>query len=165
VSDTPISISPDVAGAQPPPRKRVLLKWSLLATGLLLAYGLWQCGSGLVKGGQASDAAVAEFHHNLNAGSFEEIYSRSDQVFQESGKKEELFKFFTAIHKKLGNAGNASRGGINVNANTSGTFITVTYTTTYDKGAATETFTWRKGVAGDLKLVGYNIQSDALIVE
>ena len=101
--DNQTSISPD--GVHPqlaPQRKHVLLKWSLLATGLLLTYGMWQCGSGLVQGGRASDAAVADFHHTLNDGSFGEIYSQSDQVFQQSDKKEELFKFFARDSQEAG---------------------------------------------------------------
>ncbi len=76
-----------------------------------------------------------------------------------------MLKFFAAIHNKLGNAGDASRSTININATTNGTFLRVSYSTKYDKGTAEETFTWRKGVTGDLTLVGYHIQSNALIVQ
>jgi hypothetical protein len=166
MSDAPISISPDVVVAQPPPqRKRVLLKWSLLATGLFFAFLMWQCGSGLVKGGRASDVAVVEFHRTINSGQFDQIYDKADHAFQDSDTREEMSKFFNAIHSKLGNAGPADRGGININSTTGGTFLTVNYTTHYERGTAAETFVWRKGIAGDLTLVRYNIQSKALIVQ
>jgi len=126
---------------------------------------MWQCGSALVKGGRSSDLAVEQFHRKLNSERFEEIYTQADHAFQESGKQEEILKFFGAIHKKLGNAGRADRGTIKINTNTNGTFIAVTYTTVYERGTATETFTWRKDVADNLKLVGYNIQSNALITQ
>lgn len=130
-----------------------------------MAYGLWQCGTGFVEGGRKSDTFVAEFHRNMNAGKFDDIYNQSDAAFRQSSTKEDLLKFLAAVHNKLGTAGSTSRAGINVNTNTNGTFVTVTYTTQYDKGTAAETFTWRKGVTGDLKLVGYDIRSNALIVQ
>jgi hypothetical protein len=41
--------------AQPKPkRKRMLLKWSLFATALLLTYFMWQFGSGFIAGAQLS---------------------------------------------------------------------------------------------------------------
>ncbi len=148
-----------------PKPKRVLLKWSLLATALLIVYGMWQCGTGLMKGGQASDTAVAEFHRHLNAGQFDAIYDASNRAFQQSGDRQELLKFFAAIHTKLGNAGTANRKVINVNTTTSGTFVTVSYETAFEKGSAIETFTWRKSITGELTLVGYNINSKALILQ
>ncbi len=147
-----------------PKRKRVLLKWSLAATALLLAYGMWQCGSALTQGVRSSDAAVAHFHSALNACHFDEIYAQSDPVFRESGTREDTIKL-AAVHTKLGNAGQATRGGINVNTNMKGTFVTVSYETTYEHASADETFVWRKGISGELKLVGYNIQSKAFIIQ
>jgi hypothetical protein len=57
-----------LADVQPKPkRKRVLLKWSLVATGMLLAYFMWQCGSGMSAGAQLSDDAVRRFHSQLDS--------------------------------------------------------------------------------------------------
>lgn len=72
-------------------------------------------------------------------------------------------KVFEAVHEKLGNAISSKAGNINVTATTAGTFVTTVYQTEFEKGGATETFTWLK--TGDtLKLNGYNIQSNALIL-
>jgi hypothetical protein len=47
-----------------------------------------------------------------------------------------------------------------VNANTNGTFIRVSYTSTFEQGNVVEVFTWRK-VGGSLKLMGYHVESKA----
>jgi hypothetical protein len=70
----------------------------------------------------------------------------------------------SAVHRKLGSARASSRTFINVNSNGGGTFIRATFTTEFEREIATETVTWRK-VNGQLKLYGYNIESNKLVTD
>lgn len=158
----PMSPVPDFA-TTPVPRKRVLWKWSLALTAVVLTYFMWQCGLALMQGHAQADVAVEHFHQELNQEQFEQIYQDADEGFASSGKSEELVKFLEAVHRKLGDANTATFRNINVNATTNGTFITTNYETSFARGSATETFTWVKQNGG-LKLYGYHIQSRELVL-
>jgi hypothetical protein len=131
--------------AQPKP-KRVLLKWSLLATVLLLGYFMWQCGSGMKAGARLSDDAVRHFHSQLDSEAYGDIVRDSDDAFQNSENRDELVKFLAGVHSKLGASRGSTRTNIFVNASTNGTFIKVTYESTFDQGNAVEAFTWKRRV-------------------
>lgn len=150
-------------GQPSPPGKRVLWKWSLAVTAVVLILLLWQCGSALVQGRRLADTAVQHFHEQLNNGEFAEIYGGADEGFRNAGKREEALQFLKAVHDKLGTAGQYTFLNINVNTNTHGTFITTVYNTTFARGRATERFIWvRHGAT--LALYTYNIESPALVV-
>jgi hypothetical protein len=142
--------------------KRVFLKWSLLATVLVLGYFMWQCGSGLSAGARLSDDAVRHFHSQLDSEAYGDIVRDSDEAFQNSENRDEIIKFLAGVHSKLGPSRGSTRAGIFVNANTNGTFIKVTYQSTFDQGNAVEGFTWKKAGAG-LKLVRYDVNSKAFV--
>jgi hypothetical protein len=158
----PAPLIPSSADVPKPERKRTLLKWSLVATAILLAYFMWQCGSGMSAGARLSDDAVRHFHSQLDSEAYGDILGESDEAFQNSGNRDEIIKFLTGVHSKLGLSRGFTRTNIFVNATTSGTFIRVTYESTFDQGGAVETFTWRKA-AGGLKLVSYQITSNIFI--
>jgi len=150
--------------AQPKPKRRkILLKWSLFATALLFSYLIWTFGSGLMAGAGPSDDAVRRFHSQLDLRDYEELLLESDEGFQNSESHEELLKFFASVHSKLGVSQGSTRTNINVNVSTNGTLITVTYQSTFEQGNATETFTWRRTAGGDLRLFGYNVQSNVFL--
>ena len=157
VTRTPLDNYP----AQPKP-KRVLLKWSLLATVLVLGYFMWQCGSGMKAGADLSDEAVRHFHSQLDSGAYGDIVRDSDEAFQNSESRDELVKFLAVVHSKLGPSRDFTRTNIFVNANTNGTFIKVTYQSTFDQGNAVEAFTWKKAATG-LKLVRYDVSSKTFL--
>jgi hypothetical protein len=147
--------------AQPKPR-RVLLKWSLLATVLVLGYFMWQCGSGMRAGARLSDDSVRHFHSQLDSEAYGDIVRASDEAFQNSENSDEIIKFLAGVHSKLGPSRGSTRTSIFVNANTNGTYIKVTYQSTFDQGNAVEAFTWKKAGAG-LKLVRYDVNSNAFV--
>jgi hypothetical protein len=91
-----------------------------------------------------------------------DIFGESDEAFQNSGNRDEIIKFLTGVHSKLGLSHGFTRTNVLVNATTSGTFIRVTYESTFDQGKAVEAFTWRKA-AGGLTLVRYDINSNIFI--
>jgi hypothetical protein len=147
--------------AKPKP-KRVLLKWSLLATVLVLGYFMWQCGSGMSAGARLSDDAVRHFHSQLDSEAYGDIVRDSDEAFQNFENRDEIIKFLAGVHSKLGPSRGFTRTNIFVNASTNGTFIKVTYQSTFDQGNAVEAFTWKKAGAG-LKLVRYDVNSNAFV--
>jgi len=145
-----------------PRRNRTLLRWSLLATVLALTYFTWQCTSGIRTGGQLSDNAVRHFHSQLDSEAYSDILGESDAAFQNSSSRDELMKFLKGVHSKLGPFLRFTRGNISVNASINGTLITVNYQSTFAKGSAVESFTWKK-VRDGLKLVGYNVSSNLFL--
>lgn len=150
---------PDVA-----PKKRVLWKWSIAVTLVLITVLFWRCGTGLVQGRQLSANGVQQFHTLLNSGQHEQIYDGASDAFRGGGNKEDLIKFLQSIHRKLGDAGSSTLSRLNVTATPTGTYITAVYTTTFTQGEAVETFTWLKSGQG-VVLNGYNIQSMKLVTE
>lgn len=156
-----VSSAPNFGYTSGPP-KRAWWKWSLGLTALLLIYLMWQCGSALRQGRVSAEPAVQAFHAKLNAGKYEEICQEADEAFQGTGKHDELVKFLTAVHTKLGDAGVTNQVNMFVNAGTSGTFIVARYDTTFARGTAVETFTWTKK-SGNLKLYAYHVDSNALV--
>jgi hypothetical protein len=68
------------------------------------------------------------------------------------------------VHRKLGVVASSDRQTWNVNYNTSGSYVTLTYRTKYAEGEATEQFVYR--LESDKALLsGYHISSNALILK
>jgi hypothetical protein len=123
-----------------------------------------QAGCGTSKDVKAAEEHVANFHQQLDAQDFQNIYNQADPQLREVTKAEEFLALLNAIHKKLGNVESATQQGYFVNFTTSGTTIRLTYKTKYAEGDAQEVFIWRKA-GSDLRLLGYNINSNALITK
>lgn len=153
---------PSFGYAPAPAPKRILWKWSLVATAAVLGFLMWQCGSALRTGRVLSDKAVHRFRTQLNSGRYEDICQEADESFSEGGRHDDTLKLLEAVHRKLGDAGAENQINVNVNAATGGTFITADYNTSYTQGQAMETFTWKRS-GGTLKLYAYNVQSKALL--
>lgn len=144
-----------------PKRPSVLRKWwfwVIVAIGVLV---IWVAGSALLAGRKLSNDAVAHFHQELNAGSFDQIWQAADEGFRRGGTREQLLAVLLMVHTKLGDANSSTLFNIQVNANPNGTFIVAAYNTRFAKAPAVEKFTWKK-TGGVLKLYGYNVNSDAL---
>jgi hypothetical protein len=143
--------------------KSISLKWTLVAIGLLLfGYFAWQCGSGMQAGARLSDEAVRHFHSQLDSEAYSDIVRNSDEAFQNSENRDELIKFLAGVHSKLGLSRDFTRTNVFVSTTTNGTFIKVTYQSTFDQGNAVEAFTWKKAATG-LKLVRYDVSSKAFL--
>lgn len=150
-------------GPDAPPRKRMLWRWSLSATAVVLLFLIWQCGTALYEGRGLANTATREFHQRLNDGQCEEICREADERFTSTSTQEDVVKFLEAVHTKLGNARASTLEGIHVNTTPGGTLLVTSYKTMFDRGPAIETFTWKKS-SGALRLYGYNIQSKALVL-
>jgi hypothetical protein len=160
------AISGTVSGEAPnrlPRQPKVLWKWSLVLSALVMVVLAWQCGSALHQGHVLADSAVGEFHRRLNAGLYEEICREADEGLAGEARHAELVKFLEGVHNKLGDAGVSSQINMRVNASTFGSSVVAQYNTTFAQGSAVETFTWVKK-SNSLRLYGYDIRSNALVV-
>ena len=142
----------------PKRRVRVLWKWSLAITAVIVVYFGWRIGSGMISGETSANSAISNFHWLLNRGYFQDIIDDTDEGFRTGSTSEETVKFFSQLHNKLGAAGATSGCYMTVTATPDATFITVRCNTNFEKGEVIETFSWVK--SGDkLKLHGYNVSS------
>jgi hypothetical protein len=79
-------------------------------------------------------------------------------------KPEDFVALLEAVHRKLGELKSADKQNWNINFHTSGTFVTLTYKTSYSEGDAAEQFVYRID-GGAASLAGYHINSNALILK
>jgi len=113
-------------------------------------------------GARLSNDAARHCHAQLDSQAYDDIVNQSDTAFQTSDSREEIIKFLKGVHTKLGVSRSCDRANIFVNASTSGTFIKVTYNSTFEQGNAVEVFTWKKADGG-VKLVRYDINSRVFV--
>jgi len=160
VADTAPALVPEV------PKKRhkfILWKWSLVATGIVVAYIIWLFAAGLYQGWHQCDGLVHQFHQELNAADYETIFQASkDSTLVTPQDHKEFVKILRGVHTKLGNATSESLTNLRVNVTTDGTLTIANFASTFEHGKAEETFTWIKS-RGVLKLYRYHIESDAFL--
>ena len=120
--------------------------------------------STFTKGKAAGEKAVENFHAQLNAEKYDEIYDQSTKEFKDSGSKEEITKFLQAVHRKLGTVNQATQQGWHVNATPTGGVITMSYETEFTNDKAVESFTFFMN-GDDAQIAGYNINSKKLVTE
>jgi hypothetical protein len=132
-------------------------RW-LFATVPLLLVG---CSAGADT--QSAERAAVQFHQLLNAGDASTIYDTSADAFKRAEPKAHFAVFLAAVHRKLGDASDSKPQNTNVNYTTNGQFITLVYNTKFSSGTGAETFVYSMD-GGAPKLVGYHINSEALIL-
>lgn len=131
-------------------------------TAFVVAYLFWQCGSAVMHGRRLSNAAVQNFHHQLDSEKYDEIFEMADESFRTSKSKEDSLNVLRTVHAKLGDVRSETLTQVTVQSTGAGTFVTATYRTTFDQGEAIEQFTWVKR-GETLLLRGYHVDSNALI--
>ena len=67
------------------------------------------------------------------------------------------------MHRKLGKVESSEQNNWRMNTTPQGTFVMIARNTKFEKGAAQETFTYKRE-GEELLLAGYNINSAALII-
>lgn len=133
----------------------------LLTLALCLA-ALSSCS--LTKGKGIAERGVAQFHDQLNASRFHDIYVQSDDGFRKAVSEAEAVALFEAIRRKLGTVKNSTQTVWNVNATTSGTMVSLAYDVEFSEGKGTEQFIFH--VTGDKALLlNYNVNSPLLITK
>ena len=134
----------------------------LLTLTVVMIVALSSCS--LTKGKAAGEQAVAQFHNQLNAGQYHEIYAQSDEGFRKAGSEADAVALFEAVHRKLGTVKNSTEIGWHVNATTAGTMVSLAYDVEFSEGKGTEQFVF--AVTGDKALLfNYNVNSPLLITK
>ena len=111
---------------------------------------------------KAAEQGVTAFHASLNAGRFDEIYTRTDADFKAISTQQDFTKLLDVIHRKLGNFKSGTTVGWNVNVNNGEHYVTLNRKADYERGPADEQFIFK--LDGDKPLlVGYHINSNTLI--
>jgi uncharacterized protein DUF4019 len=140
-----------------PTLTRVFLATMVLATA---------CSGFAAKG--TAETAIAKFHEQLDAEKYDDIWMEADDSFKKVTSQADFSAILAAMHRKLGRVVSTrqtaffsqDRAGTDI----SGSFISMTYETAFAEGNGTEKFNWR--VDGQrVRLVGYNINSSALILK
>jgi len=137
-----------------------------IASALILAscFVVSLCGCGAKEEIQTAEAAVGQFHEQLNAESFAQIYEGSDTAMKNAASQEKFVALLGAVHRKLGWVQNSNRQTFFFNYGTNGKTIRLTYSTQFDNDKAAEEFIFR--VSGkEAFLMGYHINSDALVTK
>lgn len=136
---------------------KLIIPLALLVTPLCLS-----CSMGENK--SLAESEIPKFHQALDDGKFEDIYSQSTDDLKKVASKEDFVKLVTAVHNKLGNVTASKPTSYNVTVNTSGTFVTLQYETSFATGKGMESFVYRikDNKAG---LYGYHINSNDLITK
>jgi hypothetical protein len=119
------------------------------------------CSPSKAKG--AAESAVSVFHSELDAEQYHDIYAQSSPEFQKSATEAEIAEFLGAVHRKLGRVQHSDEAGFNLNFNTSGSTVTLSYNSQFANGPATEQFVWR--VEDQPSLINYRIDSRVLVTK
>jgi len=116
------------------------------------------------KSKESAERAVDVFHSQPDLERYSEAYAQADEDFKKASSQEEFEKLVRAVHQKLGKVQAANQVGYLVNVSTNGTYVTLTYETTFVEGKATEQFVWR--LRDDrAALYNYNINSADLVTK
>jgi Protein of unknown function (DUF4019) len=112
----------------------------------------------------SAEAGVTQFHAQLDAGNFGQIYTDSDSAMKSASSQEKFVALLEAIHRKLGAVKSANRQTFFFNYGTTGKVLRLTYATQYDADNAIEEFVFRIN-GDDVRLAGYHINSEALVTK
>ena len=128
---------------------------------LLLAVLLGGCSFAEDK--NRGERAVARFHHLFTVSEYSEIYADTTEGFREAATEAEFVEFMGAVRRKLGNVRACELTGVEMNWDSGGTSIWLSYHTAYELGDATEQFVWVMD-GEKARLESYQIDSRELIL-
>lgn len=121
-------------------------------------------GCGLKESFKDADAAVVRFHSALDAEQWQAIWNTTAPQFRQVSKQTDFHRILEAVHRKLGKVKQTKQVGWNANAGTSGSTLTLTMETSFEHGSGTEQFVYTRAADQSLKLAGYNIQSQEMML-
>jgi hypothetical protein len=111
-----------------------------------------------------AEKSVAAFHKLLDDQQYELIFKSSSAELQKAVTQEAFIQRMRTVHNKLGIVVHTSKQAWSVNANTSGTLVTLSTETRFANGVATEEFIFRIDDKMPV-LMRYNVVSSALVGE
>ena len=115
---------------------------NLTIIGVVFLFLTLSCST-FMKGKNLSEPAAKNFHDQLNAGKYTEIYAQADDAFKRVVPEKKWIEMCEKIQRKLGSFKSSKSTGIKTNTNNSGTFATITYDSEFTVGPATEEFMFR----------------------
>jgi len=121
-------------------------------------------GCGLKESFKDAEAAVARFHAALDAEQWQAIWNMTAPQMRQQTKQADFQRIVEAVHRKLGKVRQTKQVGWNANAGTSGSTLTLTMDTAFEHGSGTEQFVYMRAADQSLKLAGYNIQSQEMML-
>jgi len=129
---------------------------------LALSFAVLLVSCGLQQATEDATKEIDRFHAYFDKEAYDAIWNTTSSGFRQASKKEDFEKLLTAIHAKLGAVKKSDQQGWQANTTNGISTVVVTTKTVFAKGDGAETFTYIREGDG-LKLLGYNIQSAALI--
>lgn len=135
----------------------------LLTNALLLSLFIFLSACSMSKNMSLAEKEVPNFHAQLDAGQFKELYESAAEELKTTITKQDFIALLSAVNRKLGRVIKSEKTTWSVNYNTSGSFVSMTYNTTFTKGTGMEQFIFRLH-DGRALLVSYHINSNALII-
>lgn len=143
------------------PSHTIKLFVRLMIIPIIAAAGLFAAGCEAAKGKPFAEKAVGEFHSQLNAQQFAQIYAAASPEFKKSTEEATAVGYFTLVHTKMGEYKSTNQTGFNASVDNGVSSVTLNYDTEYANGKASETFIYK--VEGEkVSLVSYKVESDAM---
>jgi hypothetical protein len=106
---------------------------------------------------------ISHFRDQVAARQFEQIYAEASEDLKKSTTEKQMVDILAAIERKLGAVKDAQDNGWKIDFRTSGTVVTFSLKTQFEKGNGIETFVYRFSGKEPL-LVGYHVNSNELII-
>jgi hypothetical protein len=106
---------------------------------------------------------ISHFRDLMAAQQFSRIYADASDDLKKSTTEKQMVDLLAAMEGKLGAAKDSQDNGWKVDFRTSGTVVTLSLKTQFERGSGIETFVYRFS-GKEALLLGYNINSNDLIV-
>jgi hypothetical protein len=113
-----------------------------------------------VKGGESQ---VEKFHVAYSRGDRDALYAMTGPQFRATTSRAQFDDLIDVVSVRLGAVTGSERTGFNVNANTGGTFTSITMTTHFAKGDGVESFVFT-GSGDEMTLEGWHVESPRLML-
>jgi hypothetical protein len=106
---------------------------------------------------------ISHFRDLMAAQQFAQIYAEASDDLKKSTTEKQMVDLLAAMERKLGAAKDAQDSGWKLDFRSSGTVVTFSLKTQFEKGSGIETFVYRFSGKEPL-LLGYHVNSNDLII-
>jgi len=140
-----------------------ILRFRVLLVTAAVCVGLSGGCKKIEQSQERSTDLVIHLHEQINADEADAICANADDAFKESGSNDDCVELFKAVHRKLGDAGNAAAINTQVMESTNGEFITTTFDTNYANDMSVKEYVVWHESGGVYRLYKYNVNSKAFL--
>ncbi|UCC94774.1 MAG: DUF4019 domain-containing protein [Candidatus Omnitrophota bacterium] len=134
---------------------------------LVLLVGLL-AGCGVVQDTGVAENLAAIYYESIKAKNFDKAQELCGPQFFQRTSREDFLQLLQTINKKLGNLQSYKLAGFHVRKQIgipSGNYYILQYKVTYSKYSAAEVLTLFKPSGGEIKILGYNVNSEGFFKE